>query len=220
MKTEPESRRLDVVFLGAFNPKIFSPTWMAAQGFIGFGDAEKTNVEIIHNDVAVFNLDWCNFIINRERFSVFTEQEPYFSALYDLVDSIFSELSHTPINSLGYNWGFHYKCKDEDDFLVPQNPWRGIFKDSGLAILEVTEKPSILAQIDPMKGKKVIRVRPSKDYPRSVFFNVNDHYELADKKNVIGCSEILETFRSNWKRSKQEAEEAIRAVIEEFEKGL
>ena len=45
MKRKPENRRSEVVLLGDFNPKIFSPAWFAAQELIGEKESEAIEPE-------------------------------------------------------------------------------------------------------------------------------------------------------------------------------
>jgi len=222
MKTEPEIRRIDIVLLGDFNPKIFSPAWIAAQNLIGSSDADTASVEVIHPDIAIFSLSWCKFIIQRERLTAFTEQEPYFIHLFDLISGIFSELLHTPIHSLGLNWGFHFQCESEDEwhsfghFLAPQFPWNGILEDSGMMLLEVTNKK---LPDNPLDGKIGIRVQPSKPIKHGLFFNINHHFELSDKTKVIGCHQIIDTLKEKWQGSKSMAEKVPFKLYENLLKG-
>ena len=72
MKSTPEIRRIDVVLLGDFNPKIFSPFWFASEGLLGRKEAETAVPEIIHSDVSIFKSDWFRLQVNRNRFSIVT----------------------------------------------------------------------------------------------------------------------------------------------------
>jgi len=219
MREKPEIHRIDVVFLGDFNPKIFSPAWLAAQGLIGEQESEASKVEIIHSDISIFSLSWCRAQITRDRFSMFTEQEAYFGILYDLIANIFRILEHTPIHSFGYNWGMHFLCDSENEwhslghYLVPQEPWRNIFKDSGMLKLEVVEKHQ---PEDPLEGKMQIRVEPSRRLRKGVLINVNEHYEIQDKNKVSGCRPIMSIFEENWEKSKNNSEELIVKLLSNF----
>jgi hypothetical protein len=219
MKRKPENRRSEVVLLGDFNPKIFSPAWFAAQELIGEKESEAIEPEIIHTDVTILNFPWCRLQCTRERFSIFTEQEAYFEILRDLVASAFQLLEHTPVPVFGYNWSMDFKCDSEDEwhslghYLLPQDPWRGVFKDSGMYRVEVVEKNP---PDDSLDGSKRIRVEPSKRIKPGVYFNINDHYGISSRKEVVGCKTIITKFVENWEKSKKESEKAIKKIFDNF----
>lgn len=223
MRDEAELKRLDIVMLGDFNPKIFSPSWLASQDLIRSSESEQSDVGLIHPDIAAFSLPWCSFQIQRERFSASTEQEPYFTILGDLLTSIFSLLIHTPIHSLGLNWGFHFKCDSVDEwhnfgyFVAPKNPWRGIIDDSGMLRVEVTEKN---LPENPLSGRFTIRIQPSKKFETSIDLNFHKHFVVPDKQNIIGCEKILETLKNNFEESKKEAESMISILFKNFESSI
>jgi hypothetical protein len=219
MRFEPEIRRIDIVFLGDFNPKIFSPAWFAANKLIGEHESQSAKPEIIHSDVASFIMPWFRLHVIRDRFAIFTEQEAYFTHLYDLVSNTFLLLEHTPIHSLGYNWSIHIPCESEDEwhefghYLAPQNPWNNIFENSGMQRLEVVEK---YPPENKLEGKIRFRTEPSREIKYGVYFNINDHYEVSDKKTVMGCEKILTVFRDNWNKSKDMADAKVGLLINNF----
>jgi len=222
MQERPELSRIDVVFLGHFNPRIFTPAWFSAQDLIRATEAENAKIELIHSDVSIFNLPWLFVQTTRERFHVFTEQDAYFEHIHDIVLGTFERLEHTPIHSLGFNWSSHFRCdsvKEWDSFgyyIVPQAPWAGIFDSSAMLAVEVTEKE---IPADQMQGRMQIRVQPSKKITNGVVFNVNEHYQINDVAKVTGCKEIMAKFRDNWKGSKERAFSAMSKTISNF-KGL
>ncbi len=56
----PDRYKRSIVLLDDFNPKIFHPAWFAAENLIGKQDAESAKVEVIHQDVSI----WQNSTIN------------------------------------------------------------------------------------------------------------------------------------------------------------
>jgi hypothetical protein len=223
MKRKPEIKRIDVVLLGNFNPQIFSPAWFAAHELIGEQESEAAELEIIHSDVTIFTLPWCRLQVTRERFSIMTEQEAYFGVLYDLVAATFKLLEHTPVFAFGYNWESHFKCDSEKEwhnfgyYLVPNEPWKDIFKDSGMIRVEVVEK---ISPEDPLEGALRIRVEPSNRIKPGIYFNINDHYRVVDEKKVIGCKTIINKFIDNWEISQNKSAKAIDAIFEKFLKEI
>lgn len=219
MKKTAEIQRIDVVLLGGFNPNIFSPAWLSAQSLIGENDAENATIEIIVPDISLFHLPWCTVQVTRERFLIFTEQEAYFGILFDLVANIFKTLEHTPIHTLGYNWGMHLKCDSEEEYhnfghyLVPQNPWRGIFDDSALLKLEMTEKK---LSHPSLNGKMQIRVESSEKTKPGIFINTNHHYTISEKQALTGCREILDIFENNWEPTRKKTVDMVSKLIDNY----
>lgn len=219
MENAPEIKRLDIVLLGYFNPKIFSPFWFVSEGLLGSKEAEAAVPEVIHSDVSIFKLDWCRLQVERNKFSIFTEQEAYFTKIFDLISGTFTLLEHTPIWALGFNWGYHFKCDSNEEwhsfghYLVPQSPWLDMFNDPGMAKIEVTEKDK---PDDPMDGFIGVRVQPSKAVVPGVYFNINHHFEISDKEKVIGCKPIVNKFIEQWNTSQEKSEKNIKGLIENF----
>jgi len=219
MEYNPEIKRIDVVLLGDFNPKIFSPAWFAANKLIGEHESGSAIPDIIHSDVTMFSMPWFQLNVRRDRFSIFTEQEAYFTALHDLVASTFQLLEHTPVHSLGYNWAMHLPCDSEEEwhefgyYILPPVAWEGIFETSGLIRAELVNKQP---PIDPLDGALRIRVEPSQQIKNAVFVSVNHHFEVPEKTKVMGCTVILEEFLENWDSSKELAELSIQRLIANF----
>src|SRR5688572_25224037 len=92
---------LSIVVIGAFNPPIFHPQWLASEELVRPGDAEEARIELIHPEVTVFATDWFNCQVTRDRFSMATERESHYEPLRDLVASVFSLLRHTPTRTCG-----------------------------------------------------------------------------------------------------------------------
>jgi len=92
-----------VVFVGEFNPVIIQPFWLANKKLIRDQEAQDAKVEIIHNEIVKFEIDWARFEITKDRFEIRTSQEPYFEPMRDLVISIFEILKETPISALVSN---------------------------------------------------------------------------------------------------------------------
>lgn len=219
MKKKPEIQRLEIALLGDFNPKIFSPSWFAVQDLIGETESESADIEVIHSDVAIFNLSWCRLQVTRDRFGIFSEQEAYFQILKDLVIGTFKKLEHTPVRALGINSGMHIKCDSEEEwhnfghYLVPQRPWVNIFNDSAMMRVEMVEKHP---PTDLLKGTLRIRVEASTRVIPGIFININDHYGIEERDNLVGCKKLINRFLENREASKQKTDEAINNIIKNF----
>ena len=94
MRPQLDIQGVNIVLRGHFNPAIFHPSWFAAQELIGQLEADEAAIELIHPEAAIFNTDWLQIRVVRNRFQAGTAQEPYYEPLRDLVVGVFSFLSH------------------------------------------------------------------------------------------------------------------------------
>ncbi len=221
MKREAEILRLDIVLVGDFNPKIFNPAWFSAHDLIGEVEADDANIEVIHSDVSVFNLDWFRLQVTRDRFSIFTEQEAYFRKLIDFVIQTFYLLEHTPATAIGANWGGHYKTDsinewhDFGHFIAPQSPWLNVFEDPAVLKIEMAEKAP---ELYSPKGNIQIRVTSSSKVKHGIFINLNDHYEVGQDNRKLGCKEIIKLFEENRDESQNKFDNAVTMLFANFER--
>ena len=54
MRLEATADNVSIVLLGAFNPKIFHPAWLAMHGLISPEQADDADVVIVHSDITQF----------------------------------------------------------------------------------------------------------------------------------------------------------------------
>ena len=206
----------NVVLLGSFNPKIFQPAWFAVNGLIRKLEAEDVNTEIIQTDISIFHIgDWLRVEVTNERFHASTEQEAYFGALIDFVLGTFTFLKHTPAGILGINTSMHYKMRNPEawhgigDELAPKERWKRFMNTPGMTRVEMRDE-----RTKGPKGYLKVGVEPSIRVHPGVYINTNDHYEIDDPQNAIGCSELMEILNSNWKKSIYSAYDFADAIIE------
>ncbi len=76
-KNEPKNQAFTVVIVGNFNTTIFQPSWFAANGIIAPSDAEDAQIELIHDQLTSFKLEWLSLRVESERFIAETNQPPY-----------------------------------------------------------------------------------------------------------------------------------------------
>jgi hypothetical protein len=211
----PEIQSVSVVWLGDFNPKIFQPAWSAAEGLIRKQEAEEANVEIIHPEVVSFALEWLTLQVTRERFFASTSQEPYYEVVRDLVLGTFRLLRHTPVHKMGINTDMHFRMGSEEAWhafghrLAPKDLWQGILENPGMRSLTMEGR-----RPDGCKGYIRVKVEPSVRVHPGVYVNVNDHYEEADPKSVIGSDEIRTLLERSWDESLRRSARIAYALLE------
>jgi hypothetical protein len=212
----PEIQGISVVWLGDFNPKIFQPAWFAAEGLVRKQEAEEAKIEIIHPEVVTFTLEWLILQVTRERFFVSTSQEPYYEVVRDLVLGTFSLLRHTPVHKMGINRDMHFRMDSEEAWhafghrLAPKDLWKDILGENpGMRSLTMEGRRQ-----DGCKGYTRVKVEPSEKVHPGVYVNVNDHYEVADPKSVIGSDEIRTLFERSWSESLRRSAHIAYALLE------
>ena len=202
----------DVFFLGDFNPTIFQPKWLLSEALINEGEKNAANINVIHPDITDFSLDWCNINVTRRRFVAITQDELYDSTFRDLIISIFKLLSHTPITAMGLNYKIEYKFCDTDVYksfiekIFPLELSSSCEKDFSFNLLSFSEKKqdyngALNIKIELLNNNKVL-------------FDINDHYEVNNEKEISGCNEIMRIFEDEWDKSKTYVKTMIEIILE------
>jgi hypothetical protein len=218
LKDHLQVRSLSLVFIGDFNPVIVQPFWLSSKKLIKEQEAQDTKVELIHNELVKYDLGWATVEITKKRFELRTSKEPYFEPLKDLMISIFSILSETPLEAMGINHIMHFALPDEDKYyefgnkLAPLNIWNGVINDPRVLLFEIYEEK----RKDGLPGYVRIRVQPSdQKIQYGVSININDHYMLGANENGRK-GEIVKCLKNNWNSSYKRAD----LIIEELEKKI
>lgn len=206
-----------LVALGDFNPKIIQPFWLSSKALIGEKDAEDAVIELIHSEIAKFNLTWVDVLVQQSRFELKSSQEPYFEAIRDLFIGIFGKLQETPIKSLGINHIMHFSARDDQEMfnignnLVPLSNW-DMLKNPRVLNLEIVENE----RRDGLNGKIRIKIQPSDLLIGSNMgfsININDHYSFSEK---ISTNEILRIFANQWEKSFDLAKDIVTNLEEKL----
>jgi len=191
-----------IVFLGAFNPRIFQPSWFAHQGLIREEESQSAKIEIVHREAVVFMTEWFRLEVVQERVHFATTQSQFFEPLRDLALGTFRILSHTPLAQLGINRDMHFSMDTEDERdalyekIAPRDPWRKVFAESKLATMSVISK-----RPDGYQGAIVVKVEASQRATPGVYISVNDHFERKDQGNPEGANELLSILEATWEES-------------------
>ena len=211
---KPEIYDMSIVFVGNINPIIVQPLWLASKGLIQETEGENAKIEIVHNEIVKFQLDWVSFEITAQRLMVRTTKESFFPVIKDLAVSIFNILKDTPLNSLGINHILHFKL-DKAGYinigkrLAPFDNWEGILSDPRLLQLEMTDQP----RNDGFSGQYRVTITPSVHVrPYGVTININDHFDGVE--NISGSSAITEILNRSWQTSLNRAKKTYTKLWE------
>ena len=176
-----ESEDASIVLVGSFNPAIFHPEWLLRHQLITQDDVKGAKIEIVHNDLSKFSLEWLGVDVLRNKFIVRTNDPSQFSPMRDLMISVFGILEHMPITQLGMNSRRTYKIDKEEhwhkvgDVLAPKMVWEeSLPKRVGLTSLTVrSPRP------DSLEGHVNVSISSFRSSFFGVNFDVNNHVELG-----------------------------------------
>lgn len=198
MRPQLDIQGVNIVLRGHFNPAIFHPSWFAAQELIRQKEADTAEIQLVTPEAAIFNADWLQIHIVRNRFRAGTTQEPYYEPLRDLVVGVFSFLSHTPVSAMGINRDFHFRLESEKTWheivhrLAPKQYWDDLLYGSRMLRME-WKRP------DNFDGYLRVILESPLLIQYEVFLAVNDHYQLV--KPSAGSNEISGILTEQWSES-------------------
>ena len=214
MPVRPETTAASVIFLGHFNPLIFSPDWFVRKAILAEGEVDEAvkneTIEIIHREIVKFDVPSFSITVERNRFQAATFLETSV-VVYDLVTGTFRELPETPVWALGINREAHFPLGSEEkwhalgDLLAPKDNWDILFQDAG-AVRTGGLRTLIMERSQRMDGRSghvQVKVEPSRRISNAVFMHVNDHYELAPRDQPIPAEEALNTLKETFDNSIQ-----------------
>lgn len=213
----PEISGLSVVLVGDLNPRIFQPHWFALQEIITQEEAEAAEIEIIHSDISLFRLAWCQVKVTKDRYVISTTQDPYFEILRDFTVRTFAVLSHTPMAMLGINPEAHYRLRSLEqwhDFghrLVPKEIWMKCLDRPGLRTLVVEESK----RRDGRPGRVGVRVEPSNRILPGLYVQMNDHYDSTQPGGPGSAEDFTKILLEGWQGSMNRWKEISACLTEE-----
>jgi len=228
MRIRPEVDGASIVLIGAFNPRIFQPEWFRANGIIGDKDADAANVQIIHQSIAAFSLDWTNVRVEPNRFSIDTNDPPLIR-IYDVVLKVFKEfLMHTPIHQFGINRLVHFDTGRLEtrnrmgELLAPPKHWgewaSKITYDpasrgrGGMRSLSMMQFP----REDAFEGSITAKIEPS-SIPsldlRGVYMEINDHFVVGKDGEILNSDPAMEILENQWSTSLVRSEWIIDQIM-------
>ena len=213
MRIEPDISGVNIVFLGTFNPAIFTPAWFAMHELLPRSVTESADLQIANQWTTVFTTDWLNLNVGTERFIAETRQAPHVR-VRDLVVRVFKEhLYHTPLTAFGINREIHFQVRSSVErdrigrMLAPVEAWGPWSKELGSDGRHGGMTSLTMTQINP-KGRPEggsinVKVEPSRrvggDW-KGVYVTINDHY-ITDKTGPGSAEDLLGLLEDNFDSS-------------------
>ena len=213
------------MFLGQFNPAIFSPAWFGWHGLLSAATVEAAELQAAQPRVMSFRAGWLELVVTPDRFLVKTTQSPSVR-IKDLVLRTFGEqLPHTPIQAMGINRNVQFLVRDfrERDRighrLAPTEPWgewgaaldpdgsRGGMVSLTMRQVNIPDRP---------RGDQInVTVGPWDRGPddRGVGVQANDHHTLNNPDGRTDTREFMGILESRFERSIDHLERIIDHVM-------
>lgn len=213
LRIDPRASEFTIVFLGQFNPAIFTPAWFGWHELLPVGMVESAELQTAQPRVTSFRADWLELQVLANRFTVKTTQSPSVR-LRDLVMRIFGEqLPHTPISAMGINRNVQFLVGDfrERDRigrrLAPTAAWgewgaeldpdaeRGGMVSLTMRQVNIPDRP---------RGDQInVTVGPWDEGPdnRGVSILANDHHTLNEPDGRTATREFMGILEARFERS-------------------
>lgn len=208
----PELDGTSLVLVGAFNPRIFHPSWFVRNNLLPEGVEATANVEIINNDLCAFEADWFRLEVLSDRLVLRSTATPAIESLRDLMFGTFRILRHTPVQRIGLNTHAHFRLPTEERWhefghvLAPKGDlWEPVLGKPGT--LSVTLQGT---RPDEYDGHVRVKVEPSAQVPFGIFIETNDEFRLDNSDSATWIEDVL---TNHWDPSRVRADQIRTHVV-------
>lgn len=220
---------VSIVLLGSFNPRLFHPQWLAANGMISSdqADAAALSPTVVTNEFTQFTAAYMLFDVQSPRFLVRCETL-YKEVVRDLVLKAFGEyLPHVPIWRLGLNRSFEFRCGSEQardklgQLLAPSTAWgdwgksikqgidASVPNHGGVTRVTMMQRP----RVDGYDGFVQADVQPSGTHSDGVTLDINSDYALGDPATTMGSAKALDIVATQWDASFSNAQAIANSLM-------
>lgn len=196
----PEINTSTIVLVGSFNPAIFQPEWFSKQELLPEGEVDSAEIKVITPQISQFETERFVVQVTTDRFAGVAKASTNPAPLKDLVMGTFSVLEHTPVTAMGLNNHMHFSMPTTEDWhsvgdrLAPKDGWKGVLEGRpGLLSLTVQGELTAIAG-----AKFQIKVEPSTQVPKGVYFETNEHYPTSE---TVKLKELLELLGRRWEEA-------------------
>jgi hypothetical protein len=204
------------VLLGSFNPAIFQPQWFAQQDLLPRAEVDDAEIKVVSPQICDFKTARFRFQVIPERFMALAEPTTTPVSLRDLVLGTFFILEQTPVKAIGLNRDMHFELSTDDEWhqigdkLAPKDGWNEVMTRPGTTGRVGMRVLVVEVQKEPKGSRLVVKVEPSTQVSKGVYFQVNDHYAAPESDALKTLMNITKT---NWEGSYNYAAEIADKVL-------
>jgi hypothetical protein len=198
-----------IVVLGSFNPAIFQPRWLGAQGLLRPEEVENATVKLIQNDFAEFTTEWLHLQVMPERFAAHVSSAAQLPLLREFVVNVLELLPHTPVTAVGLNRMFDYSAGSNAAWhtighrLAPKEPWLGFLSSPGMRELAMEGR-----RPDAIDGGVIqLKVKPSPKVKYGVNIDLNEEFRKRETDGD-GTRWVIDRILTHWEDVMRYAESA------------
>ncbi|MXW42844.1 MAG: hypothetical protein F4138_00545 [Acidimicrobiia bacterium] len=176
-------------------------------------EVDAAKIEIIHPEVAAFQLDWLLLQVTRNRLGFHSNRESHYEAARDLLIGTLDLLRHMPTRALGVNHNLvlEYEtqghCNQLGRELVPENKWTTVLQRPAMARVEEQGE-----RTDGQDGYIRVRIEPILDEGTKVLCEVNDHFNLSPDNLPSSTVAIVKLLNEEWRNIAERATHIIQYV--------
>ena len=195
-------------------------------------EIEKRGFEIhkFGNDVARFQIDDVEYIVEASRFQLFTSAAPWIK-IADMANMIFGELlAHTPILAFGINHEIHFNTPSIESRielgrqLAPIEPWGAYGKqyeesNESSAVVPTSLTMQRRQLTDEVEFETNVKIEPSVVLTGDcgVYMDLNYHHKLLHNAGSFGATEAIELLLERFDGCISEAEEIFDQIMGLFQ---
>jgi hypothetical protein len=202
---KPYSESASIVLLGAFNPSIFTPAWLALKGLISEADLKRAEIKVIAPQVAAFSATGIAVEVLPERFTAQAAEPPDQVRMRDLVEGAFTILAETPLSKMGLNWEYTFRLESEarwhavGDVLAPKQLWAEVLHGRpGLRALVIQGELQ-----GELPGEVNVTVQPVEVPGNGVKVDVN--HDIRGQQTEANADAFVGVLRNHWDASRRES---------------
>jgi hypothetical protein len=209
----PTAEDISVVLVGALNPAIFQPAWLAAQNLISESESKSAKVNVISPQAADITFLDFGLQVLQNRLTLRTIDISKSAKICDLVVGILTKLQHTPIMAAGINQSQHISVGEKvwhkiGHVLAPKSPvWEKLYQNPGTLTVAVQ---SLRDGEHPFHIN--VTVAPSQTVlPYAIF--VESNFDFKTNKKVGSAEEVIEFIQANWEEGTKEARRVAESIF-------
>lgn len=228
MQIDPEVSGIAIVIVGSFNPAIFHPSWLIANGVEDAQPEDAIKVDVVHREISRFSVGNTSYFIDGERLQIQTESAPWVQVL-DKANMIVGELlPHTPVRAFGINRDIHFRLQSPEARmrlgrkLAPVEPWGRFGKEMDN---QPSTEPAGLLSITLRSHEKFrkfsitknVKLEPSAliQHTDGVYIQANFHYKKddGDDGKTIATELVCQMLQEQFQIRVNEAEEIFNNIM-------
>ncbi|WP_338550529.1 hypothetical protein [Roseovarius phycicola] len=212
------------VLVGAFNPSIFHPSWLALHELISKDALSAAETLVSHPDISRFEANHMSFDIQKTRVLISCESDKD-GLVQDMVRSIFGNLlTHSPVSRVGINRTIDVLCGTEErrdelgKHMAPQSSWGNWGKEiaaasgkrhGGMQRLTMRQIP----RHDGREGHFQADLQPLINSNDAIRLDFNSELVAGNPDEIEGAGKAVQLIEDCWAADLEKAKSICDEVV-------